>query len=48
MGKQRIDGSPEQIIYNKNTSRQYQDQLRYKALGLCVKCQKPQSENSKY
>ncbi len=48
MGKQRIDGSPERIIYNKNTSRQYQDQLRYKALGLCVKCQKPQSENSKY
>ena len=41
MGRQRIDGSPERIIYNKNTSRQYQDQLRYKALGLCVRCQKP-------
>lgn len=47
MSRQRIDGSPEKIIYNKNTSRQYQDQLRYKALGLCTKCQKPQFENSK-
>ena len=45
MGK-RID-SPAKIIYNENTSRQYQDQLRYKALGLCVKCQKTQSKSSK-
>ena len=46
MGK-RVDGSPEKIIYNENTSRQYQDQLRYKALGLCIKCQKPQAEYSR-
>ena len=46
MGK-RVDGSPEKIIYNENTSRQYQAQLRYKALGLCIKCQKPQAEYSK-
>ena len=45
MGK-RLD-SPEKIIYNKNTSRQHQDQLRYQALGLCIKCQKPQSDYSK-
>ena len=35
----RHGGSPNRIIYNENTSRQYQDQLRYKALGLCIKCQ---------
>ena len=40
MGK-RID-SNERIVYKDDgTSRQYQDQLRYKALGLCIKCQKP-------
>ena len=40
MGK-RID-SNERIVYKDDgTSRQYQDQLRYKALGLCTKCQKP-------
>ena len=40
MGK-RID-SNERIVYKNNgTSRQYQDQLRYKALGLCTRCQKP-------
>ena len=43
----RID-SKERIVYKHNgTSRQYQDQLRYKALGLCIKCQKPQAEYSK-
>ena len=43
MGK-RID-SNERIVYKNNgTSRQYQDQLRYKALGLCIRCQKPMWE----
>ena len=43
MGK-RID-SNERIVYKDNgTSRQYQDQLRYKALGLCISCQKPMWE----
>ena len=42
MGKPRIDGIKERIVYKDDgTSRQYQDQLRYKALGLCTKCQKP-------
>ena len=40
-GKQRIDGIKEKLVYKEGTSRQYQDQLRYKALGLCIKCQKP-------
>lgn len=42
MGK-RLD-STDKIKYNKKTSRQYQDQLRYKALGLCLRCQKPMWE----
>ena len=43
MGK-RID-SNERIVYKDDgTSRQYQDQLRYKALGLCIRCQKPMWE----
>ena len=43
MGK-RID-SNERIVYKNNgTSRQHQDQLRYKALGLCISCQKPMWE----
>ena len=33
--------APEVTIQKEGTSRQYQDQLRYKALGLCIKCQKP-------
>ena len=42
MAKPRIDGIKERIVYKDNgTSRQQQDQLRYKALGLCVRCQKP-------
>ena len=42
MAKPRIDGIKERIIYKDDgTSRQYQNQLRYKALGLCIKCQKP-------
>ena len=40
-GKQRVDGIKEKLVYKEGTSRQYQDQLRYKALGLCIKCQKP-------
>ena len=45
MGK-RLD-STERIVYTKGTSRQYQDQIRYKSLGLCIKCQKPQATYSK-
>ena len=45
MGK-RLD-STERIVYAKGTSRQYQDQMRYKSLGLCIKCQKPQASYSK-
>ena len=41
MGKQRVDGIKEKLVYKEGTSRQYQDQLRYKALGLCTRCQKP-------
>ena len=42
MAKPRIDGVKERIVYKDNgMSRQQQDQLRYKALGLCIKCQKP-------
>ena len=41
MSKQRVDGIKEKLVYKEGTSRQYQDQLRYKALGLCTKCQKP-------
>ena len=40
MGK-RLGGIKSKIKYNKKTSRQAQDQKRYKAMGLCVKCQKP-------
>ena len=40
-GKQRVDGIKEKLVYKEGTSRQYQDQLRYKALGLCIRCQKP-------
>jgi hypothetical protein len=55
MGCRRVDGTirtrwskPEdKLQYKKGTSRQYQDQLRYKSLGLCIKCQKPQAEYSK-
>ena len=39
-GKQRVDGIKEKLVYKEGTSRQYQDQLRYKALGLCIRCQK--------
>ncbi len=39
MGK-RLD-SDKKIKYHNKTSRQAQDQKRYKALGLCVKCQQP-------
>ena len=41
MGKPRVDGIKDRLVYKEGTSRQYQDQLRYKALGLCTKCQKP-------
>ena len=42
MAKPRIDGIKERIVYKDNgMSRQQQDQLRYKALGLCIRCQKP-------
>ena len=41
MSKQRVDGIKEKLVYKEGTSRQYQDQLRYKALGLCARCQKP-------
>ena len=41
MSKQRVDGIKEKLVYKEGTSRQYQDQLRYKALGLCTRCQKP-------
>jgi len=41
MGQRRVDGIKERLVYKEGTSRQYQDQLRYKALGLCIKCQKP-------
>ena len=41
MGRRRVDGIKESLVYEEGTSRQYQDQLRYKALGLCIKCQKP-------
>ena len=53
MGSRRVDGTigtrwnGNKLVYKKGTSRQYQDQLRYKALGLCIKCQKPQAESSK-
>ena len=40
MGK-RIDSSERFVYKDDGTSRQYQDQLRYKALGLCIRCQKP-------
>ena len=45
MGK-RLD-SNKRIVYTTGTSRQYQDQMRYKSLGLCIKCQKPQATYSK-
>ena len=45
MGK-RLD-SNKRIVYTTGTSRQYQDQIRYKSLGLCIKCQKPQATYSK-
>ena len=41
MSCHRIDGIKEKLVYKEGTSRQYQDQLRYKALGLCTRCQKP-------
>ena len=41
MSCHRVDGIKEKLAYKEGTSRQYQDQLRYRALGLCVKCQKP-------
>ena len=41
MSRRRVDGIKERLMYKEGTSRQYQDQLRYKALGLCIKCQKP-------
>ena len=53
MGSRRVDGtigtrwSKNNLVYKKGTSRQYQDQMRYKALGLCIKCQKPQASYSK-
>ena len=52
MGSRRVDGTigtrwGNKLVYKKGTSRQRQDQLRYKALGLCIKCQKPQAEYSK-
>ena len=40
-GKPRIDGIKEKLVYKEGTSRQHQDQLRYRALGLCKTCQKP-------
>jgi hypothetical protein len=40
MASKRID-SDEKIIYDSSSSRQAQDQKRYKSLGLCIKCQKP-------
>ena len=45
MGK-RLD-SNKRIVYVTSKSRQYEDQLRYKSLGLCIKCQKPQATYSK-
>lgn len=42
MGK-RLD-SKEKIKYHNRTSRQAQDQKRYKELGLCIRCQKPMWE----
>ena len=44
MGQKRVDGIKERLVYKEGTSRQYQDQLRYKALGLCIRCQKPMWE----
>tara|TARA_Y100001938_G_C8009372_1_gene389139 strand:+ start:72 stop:329 length:258 start_codon:yes stop_codon:yes gene_type:complete len=41
MSRRRVDGIKDKLTYKEGTSRQYQDQLRYKALGLCVRCQKP-------
>ena len=41
MGQKRVDGIKDRLVYKEGTSRQYQDQLRYKALGLCIRCQKP-------
>ena len=41
MSCHRVDGIKEKLAYKEGTSRQYQDQLRYKALGLCITCQKP-------
>ena len=41
MSRRRVDEIKDKLTYKEGTSRQYQDQLRYKALGLCVRCQKP-------
>jgi hypothetical protein len=42
MGK-RLD-SDKKIKYHNKTSRQAQDQKRYKELGLCIRCQQPMWE----
>ena len=51
MSRIRVDGTvgtlKNKLVYKKGTTRQYQDQMRYKALGLCIKCQKPQATYSK-
>jgi hypothetical protein len=44
--RKRLD-SNKRIVYVTSKSRQYEDQLRYKSLGLCIKCQKPQASYSK-